>query len=120
MSYTNVISDPLLDPLCAVVLGTTSFLRCRARCWDWWARNQGVSSGGNLTRDKTKRKLKKEKCDMMNETRGTRQKIRVETQKTVGEKEKKRRREDGEKDCPARNNAQHQQQYRPIYNADVL
>jgi hypothetical protein len=47
---------------------------------------------------------------MMNETRGTRQKIRVETQKTVGEKEKRRRREDGEKDCPARNNAQHQQQ----------
>jgi hypothetical protein len=73
-------------------------------------RNLGVSSGGNLTRDKTKRKLKKEKCDMMNETRGTRQKIRVETQKTVGEKEKRRRREDGEKDCPARNNAQHQQQ----------
>lgn len=89
--------------------------------WDWWAKNLGVSSaGGNLTRDKTKRKLKKEKCDMMNETRGTRQKIRVETQKTVGEKEKKRRRGDGEKDCPARNNAQHQQQYRPIYNADVL
>lgn len=54
----------------------------------------------------------------MNETRGTRQKIRVETQKTVGEKEKRRRRGDGEKDWA--HNAQHQHQYRPIYNADVL
>jgi hypothetical protein len=77
---------------------------------DWWAKNLGVSSaGGNLTRDKTKRKWKKEKCDMMNETRGTRQKIRVETQKIVGGKEKRRRRGDGEKDWAA-HNAQHQHQ----------
>lgn len=57
MSYTNVISDPLC---CAGRYNI--FFEVQGSRWDWWAKNLGVSSGGNLTRDKTKRKLKKEKC----------------------------------------------------------